>query len=286
MHNVFQINPFVYQNKTYRHQAKSIVATKDMMMKNSSETVIKKTYVQKNISGQGYIFDVETLSEKVGKESATAKLNADMNSLTKKMTVGTNLKGSFEKIYNKREVIDQWAKVKKKWKKEATKEEREQVEKTISIVEQNLANGSFEKEVAQQGVFYFMFPGLYGDYPKEGTVVKRQLSKFLVTQPLPLKITYRLINKGNSKSPMVLEGVGEVDEDRLDSRQLAKLIRSIKDKLDMAVELQVDYRERLEFDRSHWLNKATQNVKVKIPGFYMTESKQEIAELNTETDGR
>ena len=53
----------------------------------------------------------------------------------------------------------------------------------------------------------------------------------------------------------------------------------------MKVELQVDYKERLEFDRMHWLVKGTQQIKVKIPGFYMTESKQEITELEEEAHG-
>ncbi|QCW99874.1 hypothetical protein FGM00_07090 [Aggregatimonas sangjinii] len=286
METELQIKPYALQHKNYRHTAKSIVATKDMMMKNSSDTVLQKTYVQPNISGNGLIFDVKTISEKYGKGSATEKLNREMNTLLHEITVGTDAKGNFEKIYNKPKVVDAWAKVRKQWKKEANKETREQINKTIAIVEENLANGSFEKEVANQGALYFLFPGLYGNYASNSeTVVKRQLAKFLVTQPLPLKIEYKLKSPGNVKDPLVIEGIGTVDEEKLDARELTKFIRTIKDKINMKVELQVDYKERLEFDRMHWLVKGSQQVKVKIPGFYMTESKQEITELEEETHG-
>lgn len=286
MEKTLQIQPHALQRKNYRHTSKSIVATKDMMMKNSSDTVLQKTYIQKNISGTGHIFDVKTLSENFGKDSATGKLNKEMNSLLHEITVGTDEIGKFKKIYNKPTVIKKWAKVRKKWKKEATEETSAQINKTIKIVEENLANGSFEKEVANQGALYFLFPALYGNYADTSeTTVKRQLAKFLVTQPLPLKIDYKLISPGNAKDPMIIEGIGTVDEELLDARELTKFIRTLKDKIDLKVELQVDYKERLEFDRNHWLNKATQKVKVKIPGFYMTESIQEIEELDIETDG-
>ncbi|MDB4292821.1 hypothetical protein N9954_05385 [Maribacter sp.] len=286
METALHIKPHALQHKNYRHTAKSIVATKEMMMKNSSETILQKTYVQPNISGNGLIFDVKTISESFGKGSATEKLNREMNTLLHEITVGTDAKGNFKRIYNKPTVIEKWAIVRKQWKKEANKDTREQINKTIAIVEDNLANGSFEKEVANQGALYFLFPGLYGNYSSNSeTVVKRQLAKFLVTQPLPLKIEYTLKSPGNAKDPLVIEGIGTVDEEKLDARELTKFIRTIKDKINMKVELQVDYKERLEFDRMHWLIKGTQQVKVKIPGFYMTESKQEITEIEDETHG-
>lgn len=281
-----QINPYALQHKNYRHTVKSIVATKDMMMKNSSEAVLQKTYKQPNISGKGLVFDVKTISEKFGKGSATEKLNREMNTLLHEITVGTDGNGSFKKIYNKPTVIEKWNKVRKQWKKEANKDTREQINKTIAIVEENLTNGSFEKEVANQGALYFLFPGLYRTYSSNSeTIVKRQLAKFLVTQPLPLKIEYKLISPGNAKDPIVIEGIGTVDEEKLDAKELTKFIRTLKDKIDMKVELQVDYKERLEFSRDHWLTKGTQQVKVKIPGFYMTESKQDIIELEKDTHG-
>ncbi|CAM3510726.1 hypothetical protein [Zobellia roscoffensis] len=281
-----QIKPYALQHKNYRHTSKSIVATKDMMMKNSSETVLQKTYVQPNISGKGHIFDVKTISETYGKGGATEKLNKEMNTLLHDISVGTDEKGNFKKIYNKPTVIEKWTKVRKQWKKEANKDTREQINKTIAIVEDNLANGSFEKEVANSGALYFLFPGLHGTYSATSeTIVKRQLAKFLVTQPLPLKIEYKLKSPGNAKAPLVIEGIGTVDEDKLDAKELTKFIRTLKDKINMKVELQVDYKERLEFDREHWLVKGTQQVKVKIPGFYMTESKQEITELENKTHG-
>lgn len=287
MEKRLEIKPYANQQKKYRHTSKSIVATEGMMMKNSSETLLQKTYVQRDITGEGHIFDIKTISENFGKDSATEKLNRQMNALLQEVTVGTDAAGHFKKIYNKPLVIEKWGKLQKQWKKEATKDTREQINKTIAIVEENLINGSFEKEVAQQGALYFLFPGLYGNYAAASeTIVKRQLAKFLVTQPLPLKISYKLVSPGNTKDPLVIEATGEVDEELLDQRQLTKLIRTIKDKVNLKVSLQVDYKERLEFDRHHWLTKGVQQVKVKIPGFYMTESKQEIAELKNETDGR
>ncbi|MCF6347898.1 MAG: hypothetical protein L3J20_06320 [Flavobacteriaceae bacterium] len=41
--------------------------------------------------------------------------------------------------------------------------------------------------------------------------------------------------------------------------------------------------ECFEFDQYHWLVKGEQEVKVKIPGFYMVESKQSI--IQTDRDG-
>ncbi|QLG46842.1 hypothetical protein [Costertonia aggregata] len=287
METLLQIRPHALQRKNYKHTSKSIVATKDVMMKNSSESVLEKTYVRPNITGEGHIFDVRTISEDFGKDSATEKLNREMNALLHEVTVGTDEKGNFKKIYNKPLVIEKWGKLRKKWKKEATKETRDQIDKTIAIVENNLKNGSLEKEVANQGALYFLFPGLYGNYTNASeNTVNRQLAKFLVTQSLPLKIDYKLISSGDIKNPLVIEGSGTVDEEKLDGRELTKFIRTLKDKVDMKVELQVDYKERLEFDRNHWLVKGTQQIKVKIPGFYMTESKQDIAEFNTETNGR
>ena len=287
METVLQIKPYALQRKNYRHTAKSIVATNDIMMKNSSETVLQKTFVQRNISGNGLIFDLKTISEKFGKGSATENLSGEINTLLQEITVGTDQKGNFKKIYNKPDVIKRWSNIRKQWEMEANNVTREQINRTIAVVEDNLTNGSFEKEVANQGALYFLFPGLYGTYSAHSeTVVKRQLAKFLVTQPLPLKIKYKLKLPGNAKDPLIIEGIGSVDEEKLDARKLTKFIRTLKDKINMKVELQVDYKERLEFDRMHWLIKGTQQLKVKIPGFYMTESKQEITELEDETHGK
>ena len=282
-----QIDPHILEHKSYRHTSKSIVVTKDMMVKNSSEAILQKTYVQPSFKGEGLIFTIKTIYEDIGKGSATEKLNRDMNTLLHEITVITDEKGNFKKIYNKHEVIEKWAKLKKQWKKEANNKTREQINKTIAIVEENLTNGSFEREVANQGALYFLFPGLYGTYSDtSNTVVKRQLAKFLVTQPLPLKIEYSIKSPGTSKDPLVIEGIGTVDEELLDAKELTKFIRTLKDKIDMKVALQVDYKERLEFNKMHWLVKGTQQIKVKIPGFYMTESKQEIIKLEEDSYGQ
>ena len=279
MKRKLQISPSALQHKTYRHESKAIVATKEMMMKNSSESTIKMTYLQKNEMEGGHVFSLETLSEKFGKDSATEKLSRDMNSLIQQVTVGTNTQGKLVKILDKHLVVDKWKGLKKKWLGDAEEEEKPQINRTIAIVEENLTNGTFENDIANQGMLYFLFPGLQGNYDAKERTIERKLNKFLVTQPLPLKITYTIVQEEGSKKNLVIEGIGEVDEEKLDRKVLTKLIRTIKDQINLKVSLQVDYKERFEFDKNHWLHSSVQHVKVKIPGFYMTESKQEINQI-------
>ena len=68
-----------------------------------------------------------------------------------------------------------------------------------------------------------------------------------------------------------------MDEERLDQVALNRLVRTLKDRLDMQVALRVSYQEEFVFDEDHWLERASQQIKVKIPGFYMAESKQELS---------
>lgn len=274
-----ELETYGLDRKVYKHESATIVATEKMMMKNSSETVIEKKYLKQGLDGTGHIFSIKTLSETYGKDSATQKLSRDMNSLISQINVSTNTSGKLRHILNKYDVIDKWAVLKKKWKKEATKEDREQVLKTIETVESNLTNGSFEGDITNQGALYFLLNGLYGSYDeKKAVLVKRDLNKFLVTQPLPLNITYEIVDYKPYTKEMTIEGTGEVDEERLDKKTLTHLIRSLKDKINLKVDLQVNYKERFEFDTYHWLTSAQQDIKVKIPGFYMTESKQKIAQ--------
>lgn len=284
MERILKFDAFVSDSRRYKHEASSIVATEKMMMKTSSETLIEKKYLEKSLDKSGHVFNIKTLSETYGKESATEKISKDMNSIVNNIDVITDAKGKLSKIYNMPDVIKRWDDVKKKWKKEATNKNREQVQKTITTVENNLKNGTFVDDISNQGVLYFLLNGLYGSYDdKEELQLERDLNKFLVTQPLPLKINYKVVDYNRFTKEMVIEGLGEVDEERLDKKTLTKLIRTLKDKINLKVDLQVAYKERFEFDQYHWLVKGEQEVKVKIPGFYMVESKQSI--IQTDSDG-
>ncbi|WP_109852724.1 hypothetical protein [Aquimarina sp. AU58] len=281
MDKTLELETYAVEGKLYKHESKSIVATEKMMMKNSSEAILEQTYVRQNPLKNGNIFHVKTHSENYGKENATLKITKDMNSLINDIGVITDQTGKVIKITNKHEVLDKWGDLKKRWKKETTKEDREQVLRTIATIDHNIVQDNFDTDVTNQGALHFLFSGLYGAYPKkEGKVMQKDLSKFLVTQPLPLLITYTIVEHNKRTNAMVIEGVGELDEDRLDKETLNKLIRALKDKINLKVELQVSYKERFEFDSHHWLDKAMQQVKVKIPGFYMTESEQTISQID------
>lgn len=280
---VLELETYTIDKKVYKHESNSIVATEKMMMKNSSETVVEKKYIKKNLNKTGNIFKINTLSEIHGKESASGKLSTDLNALIHNISVGTTASGELQTIYNMPEVMDKWDVLKKRWKKEATKENKDQVQKTINTVEENLTNGSFIKNIASQGVLHLLLNGLYNNYDEnDELVIEKDLNKFLVTQALPLNITYKIIEYNRLTKAMVIEGKGEVAEERLDKKELTKLIRILKDKINLKVDLQVTYKERFEFDQHHWLTKAVQKVKVKIPGFYMAETDQKIEETNYE----
>lgn len=276
---ILDLKTHVVNKKKFKHESASVVATKDMMMKNSSETVVQQEYIRRQPDNKGNIFKINTLSEKISDGSATKKISADMNSLINEISVGVDEQGNIKNIYNIYDIEEKWEVLKKRWKKEATKEDKEQILKTITIIDSNIANGSFIKEIAQQGVLHFLLHGLYNNYTKD-VVVQKDIVKFLVTQSLPLNITYKVKEFNRETRKVLIEGVGELAEDRLDKKTLTKLIRGIKDKVNLKVELQVDYRETFEFDEYHWLVKAKQQVKVKIPGFYMAETKQEITEID------
>ncbi len=270
------------KSKLYRHNSKSIVATEKMMMKNSSETFLEKAFSNKGQQfGIAPLFHVQTFANNISKGSATEKLTRDMNTLVNDVVFHTDATGKVNSIVNKNVVLDKWESLRRKWKKEATKEERDQVLKTIATVDENIVKTSFDTEIAKQGAFHFLFAGLYGNYQETNTRdVKLELDKFLVTQPLPLKITYTITQKEDEKNARVIEGKGVVDEEKLNQEELQKLIRILKDKINLKVDLQVAYKERYVFDEYHWLQSAEQQVQVKIPGFYMTESKQEIIEID------
>ena len=190
-----ELETYIIDKKVYKYVSKSIVATEKMMMKNSSEAIVKKKYIKKNFHNTGAIFRIDTLSETQGKESATGKLSADLNSLMHHISVGTTATGELQTIFNMDQVIDTWDALKKRWKKEAPRKNRKQVQKTIDAVEENLENGSFVKDIASQGMLHFLLNGLYTNYGKDNCIViARDLNKFLVTQPLPLNITAQLVN--------------------------------------------------------------------------------------------
>ncbi|GAA0873423.1 hypothetical protein GCM10009117_25700 [Gangjinia marincola] len=281
MEHQLELETYITKGKLYKHNARSIVATEKLMMKNSSETMVEKEYISKKPFGQGDIFRVITHSETYGAESATEKLAKDLNSLISNIGVYTNELGYLEAIINKEEVFDKWHVLKKRWKKESSKEESAQVAATIHTVEENLQNGSFVREMTEQGALYFLFSGAYRSYSnKEPIEVKRDLNKFLVLQPLPLNITYIVEKYDRLTRKLVLKGKGQLAKDRLDQLLLNKMVRGIKDKINLKVELNVFYVEHLYFDQYGWLEKADQNVKVKIPGFYMTESEQKLVEID------
>ena len=91
----------------------------------------------------------------------------------------------------------------------------------------------------------------------------------LLSQGLPLKIHYQMALQEESFQAVRIKGQGEVDEEKLDQVALNRLVRTLKDRLDMQVALRVSYQEEFVFDEDHWLERASQQIKVKIPGFYM-----------------
>lgn len=282
MERLLEMETYAVTGKLFKHESVSIVATEKMMMKNSSETVLEKSYIGRAPSNDGNIFHLVTHSEKHGKENATLKISRDLNSLITDISVYTDENGKLKSIINKHEVLDKWDELKKVWEKEADKEDKKQIENTIYTVQENLRNGSFEKDIANQGALYFLLSGAYRAYSTEEPItVERDLNKFLVTQNLPLNIAYSIADYDRMTGKMVIKGLGEVAPDRLDQKMLNKLIRGLKDKVNMKVELQVSYVEHFYFDKYGWLEKADQKVRVKIPGFYMAETEQKITEIDS-----
>ena len=270
------------RSRSYQHSAQSISATEKLMMKNSSKALLKLTFLPTGRAlDASPEFLVRTYADEQSPGNATRKLSEEMNALVSEMLVQTDQQGHLKRILNKEQVLEKWQKLRKTWQKEARRQarpEKAQMLKTIATVDEQILLPSFDESIAQQGALYFLFAGLYGDYGSDKQrVVHRTLDKMLLSQGLPLKILYQLIPEEDSFQAVRIKGQGEVDEEKLDQVALNRLVRTLKDRLDMQVALRVSYQEEFVFDEDHWLERASQQIKVKIPGFYMAESKQELS---------
>ena len=265
------------------HRVTSAVAVQVGRMKfeNQFVSLVQQTLVRK--SADNYLIAVEVLDFQQQATDLFSRVTADLNQLSQRLMLLTDVHGNIVQVVNAPEMTQQWTKARPILERKYA--DQPAVQTFFTAFEQQLAQpDTFELSLRNKGIYGALFPGLYGRPLSHnvGSVYERQLRNFFNQLDLPLKLTTVSGARvpGTYAEELPLTTVGRLDEPRFDALAFQRLMQSIVDDMSFAVALEVEHSESYGVDvASGWIAHGHQTLTVEVPGAYFHESKHEIHPL-------
>ena len=265
------------------HRVASTVAVQvgRTRFENHCVTLVQQTLMRK--SADAYLIAVEVLDFQQQATDLFSRVTADLNQLSQRLLLLTDVHGGIVRVVNAPELTQQWTKARPILARKYA--DQPAVQAFFTAFEQQLSQpGTFELSLRNKGIYGALFPGFYGraldNDARNG--YQRQLRNFFNHLDLPLQLTTvtgaRVL--GASAEELPLTTVGRLDEARFDALTFQRLMQSIVDDVSFAVALEMEHSETFGVDvASGWMAHGQQTLTVEVAGAYFHESKHEILPL-------
>ena len=262
------------------HRVVSTVAVQvgQNRFENQLTTVVQQTLMRK--SADTYLVALEVLDFQQQATDLFSRVTADLNQLSQRLVLLTDIHGNITRVVNAPELAQQWATARPILEHKYA--DQPAVLPFFTAFEQQLAQpGTFELSLRNKGIYGVLFPGFYGRSlnNEQKTVHERRLLNFFNQLHLPLQLTTvagpRTGNGGVEE--LSLQTTGRLDEAQFETLAFQRLMQSIVDSVGFAVQLDVEHSETYAVDlATGWIARGQQMLMAEVPGAYFHESKHEI----------
>ncbi|WP_157530394.1 hypothetical protein [Hymenobacter norwichensis] len=256
--------------RTYKLTTTSFMRMNEAEEHNVYHTVARQTLLERKPNNT-YRLSIEVLSFEFENRTFFNFLAADLNQVSNKLVIQTDIYGRLERIENKDEMLRTWQRIRSEVIK---KYEKYYPKAFFDAFEQSLqTEGLFEKTIRNKGLHGVLLPGIYGygyapDAPVPGT---RVLEQFINHVNLPLQTTTTAVER-QLPNQLALEVTGGLHQEALQEDDLRRLFRTMADNPLLKVSMQANCQERYTLDETTgWLLQAEQRLKAEVPGIYHNE---------------
>jgi hypothetical protein len=175
----------------------------------------------------------------------------DVNALLDKLVFRVDASGRIAEVLNQAELLSRWPAHKQALQRAYGA--RAGAEAMLTALDQAVQTPGFlEKQLTANGLYDFLFPGLYGEYPSAGLPTSKTLRGFFGLLDLPLALRSQVEPAGTTGQPTLVRSVGQVDESRLDADGFRRFLKDATDRYDIKTDLKADYEATYQLDAQHW----------------------------------
>ena len=256
--------------RTYKLTTTSRMRMNEAQEQNTYHTVARQTLLERKPNNT-YRLAIEVLSFEAENPTFFNALAADLNQVSNRLIIQTDVYGRLERIENKAEMLETWKAIRAGVVK---KYQDYYPEAFFDAFGQNIqAPGVFEKTLRHKGLHGVLLAGLYGygyapDAPVRGT---RVLEQFINNIDLPLQTTTQ-VAEGQVPTRLTLAVTGALNQAALQEDDLRRLFRAMADNPLLKVSLHAACQEHYDLEvGTGWLLAADQRLQAEVPGIYRNE---------------
>ena len=257
-------------SRTYKLTTTSLMRMNEAQERNTYHTVARQTLLERKPNNT-YRIAIDVLSFKAENPTFFNALAADLNQVSNRLIIQTDVYGRLAHIENKADLLKTWHSI----QADVVEKYQQYYPKAFfDAFGQNIqADGVFEKTLRSKGLHGVLLAGLYGyrytpEAPVQGT---RILEQFINNIDLPLQTTTQVAESAKP-GQLSLVLTGQLNQAALQEDDLRRLFRTMADNPLLKISLTAACQERYDLEAATgWLVAAEQHLQAEVPGIYRNE---------------
>lgn len=202
-----------------------------------------------------WIFRLVTHSVQINSNNDIFAWARDVNALLNDLVLQVDLTGYIRGVLNHDALLKQWPAHRQMLQR--IYGARIGAADMLAALDQALKTPAFlQQHLTTNGLYDFLFPGLYGEYNEPDSPTLKILSGFFGLLDLPLAL-HRQVAPATAANPSAtVSWLGQVDERRLDEAGFRRFLKDATDSYNIKTDLLVDYEATYQLDSYHWPTSA------------------------------
>ena len=274
---IFMKEYIIKQNKSVKQRTFRFVmhvnaVVSEMSYENTTEALIRQTWVGKN--GENDVFEIVVLEYKETDSNDADQWERELNKIKDRLVFEVNeIIGIPVGILNREEIAEKWKII-----RTAMLNDYEHADNLNCIL---MGTDSLLQDESQllratsvANEHIMLFPGIYGIYIKnaEKSIQARSLRSVLPGIHLPLKTVCRLENYNAATGACSLLIEGQTDYENFEKDRFRQTVKEITQAFNARTSIEVGYLEKYELDEHHWIDSAGRLYSYHVPGFMSNET--------------
>lgn len=212
----------------------------------------------------GFVFRLRTEPPRIQANNGVFAWAHDVNAFLRDLVVLVDPRGRIAEVLNHAELLSKWPVHRQVLEQEYGQQPH--AAGMLAYLDAAVHEPGFlASRIVGNGLYDFLFPGLYGAYPPAGLLTRKVLPNLFGSIDLPLVLTASLAElRVDGSSVLRLEG--ELDEAALDAPAFRRFLKDVADRHDVKADLVADYESTCRLDERHWLAESELFLAVQAGG--------------------
>lgn len=251
----------LYRAATYRVESATRVLAGGQMLECHEVVTAEVTLLGRE--GTGFAFRLCTEPPQVQANNGVFTWANDVNAFLRDVVLLVNPQGRIAKVLNHAALLGKWP-AHRQWLQQ-TYQEQPYAAGMLAYLDQAVhETGFLASQITANGLYDFLFPGLYGAHPKPEWTADKAIPNFFGTAALPLTLAISLQQRAANEP--VLHTSGKLNEAAMDAPAFRRFLKDLTDAHDAETNLVADYESTYRLDESHWLTEAELFLAVQAGG--------------------